>query len=142
MAWKDVELTEEEQQGSGARKFYKFAAIGDKMAGRFVKTQPSTGTYAKPGQLDYVFRVKSAETGAIEEVLVTPPFDAALRLEKATKANMMPVGAAVLLTFVSTRNVGKEHDQKIFSLKVDPTPGPSAPKPPPPKVSGDDDMPF
>lgn len=142
MAFREVDLTEEERAAmQGA--YFKFNAIGDRLMGRFLSTRPSTGTYAKPGQLDYVFRHKNAETGAIEDVTLTPPADLVAKLKKA---GLKP-GWKVSITYASDLDVGKESPMKIFKLLVDDSPAaapaPAAPAPKPaPKPAPADDIDF
>lgn len=124
MAFREVELTEEERAAmSGA--YFKFNAIGDRIVGRFISTRPSTGTFAKPGQLDYTIRHKNAETGAIEDVTLTPPADLAAKLKKA----QLKPGWKVSITYSSDVDVGKESPMKVFKLLVDDSDAPAAAKP-------------
>lgn len=130
MAYKEIELTEEERAAAGA-KFFKFGAIGDKLVGRFIRTQPTTGTYAKAGQLDYVFRTKAGD------VSLSPPADAALKLKKA---NLKP-GNAVMISYERDQDVGKESLMKVFRVLVDDSPAVAKkPEPAPPPVPDDIDF--
>lgn len=142
MAYVEVELTEEEMSGGGL-SYFRFTTLGDTLAGRFVRTQAATGQYAKPGQLDYVFKMK-LEDGSVGEKAISPPVDAARRLEKANKLGHLTPGAAVLLKYVDDKDIGKEKPMRVFSLKIDPTGAASKPAkvvvPPPP--AADDDLPF
>lgn len=142
MAFREVDLTEEERAAlSGS--FFKFNAIGDRLAGKFLSTRPSTGTYAKPGQLDYTFRHKNAE-GVIEDVTLTPPADLAAKLKKAA----LQPGWKVSITYTSDLPTGKESPMKVFKLLVDDSPAaaPAAaappPKPQPKPAPSPDDIDF
>ncbi len=141
MAFREVELTEEERAAmSGA--YFKFSAIGDRLVGRFISTRPSTGTYSKPGQLDYIIRHKNAE-GAIEDVTLTPPADLAAKLKKA----QLKPGWKVSITYASDHDVGKESPMKVFKLLVDDSDPPKAATPAPapapkPKAPAPDDIDF
>lgn len=148
MAFKEVELTEEEKQAmTSGGSFFKFNAIGDRIAGVFLRTQPRTGQYAKTGQLTYVFKAKNAE-GQVVELLCDPPTDAAARLKKAQElkdgdALKLVPGKKMILTYVSNQDVGKESPMKIFKLQVDDAPPSStaaAPKPPPKPAEDDIDF--
>lgn len=141
MAFKEVELTEEERASAGA-KFFKFEAIGAKLTGRFVRTQPQTGQYAKAGAVDYVFRTKEP-SGAIVEVVLNPPADLSLKLKKAA----LTPGRAVAMTYERDLDVGKESPMKIIKLLVDdtpmkPAPAAAPPKAPPPAPAPEDDIDF
>lgn len=140
MAWKDVELSEEER-ASMAQKFYKFEAIGQKLYGRVVRIVPQTGQYAKPGMHDFVIRTKNTETGEIEEVVLNPPTDLAALLKKAGVAP----NHAIEATYASDRDVGKASPMKCFKLRVN-TEAPAqaaAPKPAPaPVPKPADDLEF
>lgn len=143
MAFREVDLTEEERAALSGT-FFKFNAIGDRLLGRFIGTRPSTGTYAKPGQLDYTFRHKNAE-GVVEDVTLTPPADLALKLKKAA----LQPGWKVSITYASEVDTGKESKMKVFKLLVDDSDGaaaaPKAAPPPPapkPKAPAADDIDF
>ena len=139
MAWKDVEVSDEERAGS----FFKFDAIGTKLLGRFVKTVPQTGQYAKPGRVDYVFKVKDAAGNLTEVTVSSSPVDLSAKL---TKARLKP-GYAVKIEYVKAipSDDPSKSAQKIFKVSVDDSPAPAAaakPPPPPPPPSPSDDIPF
>lgn len=137
MAFEEVTLTDEEKAAMSAT-FVKFEAIGDQLAGVFVSTRPATGQYAKPGQLEYVFRRKDATTGEIAEVALNPPTDAAQKLKKAA----LKPGNKVIVKYVSDQDVGKESPMKIFKVLVDRAAA-AAPAPKPaPKPENLDDIAF
>lgn len=138
MAFEEVTLTEEEKAAMSAT-FVKFEAIGDQLGGVFVATRPATGQYAKAGQLEYVFKRKDATTGEISEVILNPPFDAAVKLKKAA----LKPGNKVIVKYVSDQDVGKESPMKIFKVMVDRAAAAPAPAPKPaPKPENLDDIAF
>lgn len=138
MAFRDVELTEEERAALGA-KFKKFDAIGDRVGGLFVKREERNGRYGK--ETVYTIRTKN-EAGVIEDISISSGgnSDAVLKLEKAG----LKQGNKVIVAFTGTRDVGKQHPMKLFKVQVDdsvtPLPPLSAPKPASPKPT--DDIPF
>ncbi len=143
MAYQEVTIPDEELGGSNA-EFFKFNAIGDSLAGLYVKTVASTGTYAKPGQLDYIFYTKR-DDGSVAESRFTPPYAAAKMLGKAAADGLLIPGAAVILKWVRNKPIdGREQPMKIFELKVDHKPKLSGPVVPTPRVkpAPDDDAPF
>ncbi len=147
MAFKPVVLTKEEEEAMAAGgDFYKFTAIGQKLLGRFPKTQPQTGPHAKANRVDYVFRmaVKNEATGAMEpkEVPFTPPTKAAQLLEKAMKGGLLKPNYVVKLSYTADLDVGKESPMKIFELEIDDAPAPAKAAAPPPPPPPDDDLPF
>lgn len=140
MAFEEVTLTKEEtaEIGSGG-SFFKFTAIGEKLAGRFVKTETRRSATYNRDETVYHFRVKQAD-GSIVVVMHTPGVQLARLL---SKANLQP-GNAVLIQYTADQAIeGKPHPMKIFSLKIDRSSAPAAakpPPPPPPEVDGD--VPF
>jgi hypothetical protein len=114
MAFEEVTLTEEEKAALSAT-FVKFEAIGDQFGGVFVSSRSATGQYAKPGQIEYIFRRKDPTSGEISEVLFNPPTDAAQKLKKAA----LKPGNRVAVKYVSDQDVGKESPMKIFKVMVD-----------------------
>jgi len=138
MAFEPVELTEEEKAALGA-KFVKFDAIGDKFVGRFVKTQPATGKYARPGDLGYVFRAKDT-TGAVTESILEPNAGLAAQLKKAA----LQPNYAVRITFSGEQDTGKESPLKLFKVEVDRVlpAGKAATPPPPPKPAASEDIDY
>lgn len=142
MAFRPVTLTKEEEASVGAN-FFKFSSIGQKLLGRYLRTQPQTGPYARAGHLDYVFRIRTDDE-AISEVVFSPPVRAMQLLEKAVKAGMLKPNYAVKITYVSDLDVGKAQPMKNFALEIDdaPTAPAARPPPPPPSPRSDDDIPF
>lgn len=148
MAFKKVELTKEEEEALKGGNYFKFTAVGQKMLGRFVRTQPQTGQFAKQGQLDYVFRANVAHedgTKAVEEVVVNTNKQLNAQL---AKCGLKP-GYAVKITFVSELDVGQQSKMKVYEVEYDDAPpaGKAAPPPPPPPkpaaaAAEDDDVPF
>lgn len=159
MAFKKVELTEEEQKGSGGRKFQKFDAPGDKALALFVRTEKGTANYGD-GPKDvtkYIFWNRTE--GEFE---VTPSMDLEQKLKKATRAEAdggfgleAGKGHLVKMTFTHTQDIpNSTNKKKIFDVQVDTAPDAQfhkgapaevlfakaggAKNPPPP----DDDVPF
>lgn len=127
MAFKTVELTEEEQKGNGGRKFKKFEAVGDKMLALFVKTEKATANYSDgPKEVTkYIFWNRT--DGEFE---VTPTTDLDKKLKKAMKPEsdggfgLAPgLGHLVKIAFASTLPIeGRADPMKIFSVAVDTAP--------------------
>ena len=147
MGFKKVELSKEEEDALQGGNFFKFPTIGTKLLGRFVRTQPQTGQYAKADLLDYVFRarVKNEETGAesIEEVVVNTN----KRLHATLKKCNLKPGYAVKITHTATQDVGQQSPMKLYDVEVDDSPAPAKaaaapPPPPPPPAAADDDLPY
>lgn len=137
MAFEEVTLTDEEKAAMSAT-FIKFEAIGDQFAGVFVSTRPATGQYAKPGQLEYVFKQKNAETGEIAEVAMNPPIDAAMKLKKAA----LKPGNRVIVKFTGEVETGRDKPMKIFLVKVDRSTTTVPAAKPAPKPENLDDIAF
>lgn len=151
MGWTKVELTKEEEEAlQGGGNFFKFTAIGQRLLGRFVKSQKQTGQYAKADLLDYVFRIASKDedgkviAGKTEEVLL----NANKQLHaKLAKCKLQP-GYAVKITFTGEIDVGQPSKMKVYEVEFDASPAPSGaakpppPPPPPPTPAADDDVPF
>lgn len=146
MAFKEVELTEEERAALSGT-FFKFNAIGDRLAGIYVGKRPTTGIGANSGKEDYTFKTKNAE-GAIEQQTLTPPTSLAQQLKKAERDGLLVAGRKVVIQFVSEVDVGKESPMKQFKLLVDDgaaSPAnagtkPAAPKPAPKPAPVPDDF--
>lgn len=138
MAFREVELSDEERAAAGAR-FKKFEAIGDRIAGLFVKQEERDGRFGR--ETVYTFRTKS-EAGLIEDVSLSSGghTDADMKLKKAA----LKQGNKVIVAFTGTRDVGKTNPMKLFKVQVDdsvtPLPPLAAPKPANPKPA--DDIPF
>lgn len=113
MAFVDVELTDEEKAALGM-KYVKFNAIGDKFLGKVTGTRQSTGSYAKPGDLDFVVKTKNTE-GAVVEMLLTPGGDLGPKFRKAG----VRAGFKLRIEYIADRDVGKESPMKVFKLQVD-----------------------
>lgn len=138
MAFREVELTEEERAAMGTR-YKKFEAIGDRIAGLFVSVQDRQGKFGP--ETVYTFRTKN-EQGQVEDIALSSGgnTDAAIKL---SKAGLKP-GNKVIVAFTGTRDVGKTSPMKLFKVQVDdsvtPLPSVSAAKPAAPKPA--DDTPF
>lgn len=147
MAFKKIEIPEDE---GGGRAFFKFNAIGDRLAGVFLSYSISNaGNYGpKP---EYVFRIKGPD-GQPQEVALNPPTRLAMALEKA----QLKKGHKVIAVLTGEKDVGKGSPMKLFEVMVDDSPSAApaqaaapapaaAPKPkPPPPPAGDefDDIPV
>ena len=130
MAFKEVELSAEEQASSG-QTFFKFSAIGDRMAGVFISSKVVAGKFGE--KREYLFRTREGN------VALTPPTDAARKLEKA---NLKP-GWKVIVTYTGDRDVGKEQPMKQFKVLVDTEIGaPVAAPAPVVAAPAVDDLPF
>lgn len=147
MGWTKVELTKEEEEALKGGNFFKFPSIGTKMLGKFVRSQPQTGQYAKKDLLDYVFRAHvTHEDGSktVEEVVVNTNKQLNAQL---AKCGLKP-GSAVKIVFKEELDVGQQSKMKVYDVEFDHNPAPpkgaAAPPPPPPKpdAGGDDDVPF
>lgn len=140
MAFKKIELTEEEQAASNAN-FHKFDQPGDKFSGVFLSVTEEDGKYGK--RKNYKFRTRNAE-GAIVEEVITPPTDLD---RKMNKVQWKP-GYRVQITYTHNQDTGKATPMKIFDFLVDDAPAakaaPKPPPPPPPPPGADelDDIPF
>lgn len=143
MAFEEVVITEEDRKASSG-SFYKFAKVGDRLVGRLVGTKPSTGQYAKPGQLDYT--LKARINGAITEVTISPSFDLQVRLRKASESpGGLKPGHLLEIVYAADVDTGQASPMKQFKLSVDRSPPKSAaptPPPPPPPAAGGDDIDF
>jgi hypothetical protein len=166
MAWKKVELTEDEKKAGSGRPFKKFAAIGDKALGFFVKTEKKTANYTDGPKEETVYVLYGEVVGqdgakSTCEFEITPPTDLKKKLEKAQRAVsddgaglQAGMGHLVQMAYTSTLKVeGRSDPMKIFGLAVDTefvakSPLPAsvvwaksrAPASSPP--AGDDDIPF
>jgi hypothetical protein len=129
VAFREIELTEEERGALGA-KFVKFDAIGDRLAGRFLRSEERDGKFGR--ETLYHFKRKT-EAGQLEEVVLSSGGNSDA-VQKLRKAGIKP-GAAVLITFTATIDVGKAHPMKLFKVLVDDSPA-AKPKP------ADDDLNF
>jgi len=146
MAFKKVTLSPEEEAAlQGGGNFFKFSGIGSKMLGRFVKSQPQTGQYAKKDREDYVFRVAAKDehgqviAGKTEEVTVNATKKLHAQLQKA---HLKP-GWPVKITLIAEIEIGMPNKMPEYDVEFDdsaPAGKPAAPPPPPPPA--DDDIPF
>lgn len=129
MAWKTIELTEEEQKVGGGRPFRKFNAIGDEALGFYVKKEKKSVSYrageAPKEETIYVFYGQHADQNGVKttrEFEITPPTDLKKKLEKAEReAGLAPgMGHLVKMKFTSTLAIeGREDPMKLFTLAVD-----------------------
>ncbi len=138
MAFVDVEIPE----GEGG-SFFKFNAIGDRLAGVFVsKGMGAAGNFG--AKMEYVFKVRKTDgTPGFENVTVNPPTKLGQGFEKA---DLKP-GHRVIATYTGdlptsgkVDSEGKPYSPtKLFKLQVDTAIAPAgaakpaAPPPPPPK---------
>jgi hypothetical protein len=136
MAMREVKIPDGPADGGAERTFKKFLAIGDKMAGFFVKTQMGTGQYQKP---QLVLRTKEG----VDQVADMP-----YNLEQGIKQALsegLKQGHPVMVDFTGTKDIGQQNPMKLFRVRFDPdiTKLP-APKPykPAEQSYGDEDIPF
>jgi hypothetical protein len=168
VAWKTIELTEEEQKAGGGRPFRKFNAIGDDALGFYVKKETKTVNY-KDGPKEeaiYIFYGQIADQHGVKstrEFEVTPPQDLRKKLEKAERpADGTPEGGAglapgmghlVKMKFSSTKQIeGRDDPMKLFTVATDTEFKPQQPLPasvtwaksnaPASKPAPEDDIPF
>jgi hypothetical protein len=111
MAFREVTVDETEN-----KTYFKFNAIGDRLAGVFVSATTVDGQFGP--RREYVFKTKDAGT-----VTLTPSTDLARKLEKAGLAP----GAKVIATYTADKDIGKASPMKMFKVLVD---------------VGSDDIPF
>lgn len=134
MAFKEVELSDAEKAALGG-KFKKFEAIGDRLAGVFVRQEDRQGKFGP--ETVFVFRCKN-ESGVIEEVSLSSGghTDAAVKLRKAA----LKPGNKVMISYASALDVGKQHPMKLFKVLVDTetTTASTMPAPAPKPVVPDD----
>lgn len=162
MAWKTIELTEEEQKAGGGRPFKKFNAIGDEALGFYVKKEETTANYKDGPKKEtvYVIYGKHVDQNGVtsnREIEITPPQDLKKKLEKAEReGGLAPgMGHLIKMKFTSTKTIeGREDPMKLFTVAVDTDFKPTNPLPasvtwaksaaantaPPP--AADDDIPF
>jgi hypothetical protein len=135
MAFREIELTEEERAALGA-KFFKFDAIGDRLVGRFLRSEERDGKFGR--ETLYHFKRKT-EAGQIEEVALSSGGNSDA-IQKLRKAAIKP-GVAVMVTFTATLDVGKANPMKMFKVLVDDSPA-ATPTPAPKPKPADDDLNF
>lgn len=152
MAWRDVDSGPPPE----LPEFFKFAAIGDNFAGKFISYSSKPDEYEgrKYTKHDYTFEAISgigAGIAAIPGKLYTISAHAHLHqgLERAIKDGLIP-GHLVAAKYTGnlTKPDGTATNMKLFKVRIDMEPGakksaaPPAPKPPPPPPPADDDVPF
>ncbi len=101
-------------------QFFKFNAIGDKIAGLYVGHRPATGTYAKPNDLEHMILQRDGLW------ILTPPTDAARKLLKAERDGSLKPGASVMLSYSGDKDVGQQSPMKMIKVLVDPEVKPAA----------------
>lgn len=97
------EVTTPENEG----EFFKFTAIGDKLAGYFAEAYENEGQYGTNHNYKFVTK---------QGVMIFTAKSRALQL--LTAADLKP-GYKVILTYTANRDVGKESPLKLFKLQVD-----------------------
>lgn len=160
MAWKTIELTEEEQKTGGGRPFRKFNAIGDDALGFYVKKETKTVNYSTGAKEEtiYIFYGQIADQHGVKstrEFEITPPQDLRKKLEKAEREEGLApgMGHLVKMKFSSTLKIeGRDDPMKLFAVACDTEFKPQQPLPAsvtwaksggaPPKPAADDDIPF
>lgn len=138
MAFEEVKLTDEETAAlATGGEFFRFNAIGDKLVGRFVKTEERVNQFQKK-EIVYTFKTRTPE-GAVKEVRLSPNVALAKMLEKAE----LKPGHAAMITYTGDLPIeGKPHPMRMFKLAVDRAAGAAAPKPPPPPPPAADDLDY
>lgn len=148
MAMKEVTLDPSEQ-GDGTQ-FLKFDAIGTKFRGLYKGTRAATGTYAKQGEVEYLFKNKEGLHSH------KPGADLKKKLEKAIASGDLKLDYECSIEFTHTRPMvtkdgspmldaqgNPKSPQKILKFMCGPyTPGVAAPAAARPPVPADDDVPF
>lgn len=124
MAFKKIELTEEEMKSGSGRQWKKFVAIGDSAVGFFVRKETATANYNDgPKEITkWIFYGKLTGRPSPEDFEITPPSDLKQRLEKAEKEEGLLPGAGhlVKMTFAKSRVVeGQTDPKKIFEVAVE-----------------------
>lgn len=167
MAWKTVELSEEEKKAGGGRPFKKLAMIGDTALGFFVKEEKKTVNYSNGSKEETIYVLYGQHTdqhgvASTREFEVTAPYDLKRKVDKAQRPpaeggfGLAPgLGHLVKFKFSGTQKIdGRDEPMKIVDLNVDTEPdlkGRTLPAsvtwaksktnaPPPP--AADDDIPF
>ncbi len=126
MAFRDVDPPAPENAGN----YYKFKAMGDRLAGVFLSAKMTTGKFGD--KMEYKFKT------AAGEVTFTPPTDAARKLEAA---ELQP-GHKVIITWTGEKDIGKGMPMKLFRVQVDgEAKKPPAPAKPAPEPGSDFDFP-
>ena len=127
MAFREVELSEEEKKGGG-RKFKKFSAIGDAVLALFVRTEEDTVNYSDGPKRVTKYIFWNRTDGEFE---VTPDTDLAKKLKKAQRPESEGgfgmaegLGHLVKAKFASTLDTGQASPMKVYSLAVDTSPDP------------------
>lgn len=156
MAFKKIELSKEEEESlQGGGNFVKFTAIGQKFLGRFLRSQPQTGTFAKADRADYVFRAPAknedgtVRTGAdgkpvVEEAVINGTKRLHFLLNREIKNGHLKPNYAVKITLIAENDIGQANKEKVFDVEIDDVVGAAKPPPPPPPPadSAADDVPF
>lgn len=127
MAFKTVELDEDELKGGSGRKFKKFEKVGDKLLALFVKTEEGTANYSDGVKKVTKYIFWNRTEGEFE---VTAPTDLDKKLKKAMKSESdggfglaSGLGHLVKIAFASTLPIdGRTDPMKIFSVAVDTAP--------------------
>lgn len=128
MAFRQVELTEEELK-AGGRKFKKFEAIGDKITAFFIGWETQEKDFKQGRGLETVEGLVfwSKQEGEFE---ISPAPDSLKKsINKAMRAESdggvglkERAGHVVKMHFKATRDTGQTHPAKIIAIEVDTTP--------------------
>lgn len=107
------------------RNFFKFAAIGDRLAGWYVGKAAKTANFADgPKQItEYTFR----DAQGVDQI-VNPPKSLLNKLVKAESEGMLTPGCAVIMKFDGTKDIGQASPLKLIALAIDSTPSTKMPK--------------
>jgi hypothetical protein len=131
MAWVDVEVSEQERKelSGGGGNWFKFAAIGDKVWGRFDAYKTREGKYGT----EHNYTV-TQQNGSV--VSFTAPTDLHQKLQKAMRPadgtskggqGLTPgVGHKIAVTYTANQDTGQTSPMKVFRLQCDTSPATQA----------------
>lgn len=135
MAWKTVELSEEEKKAGGGRPFKKLAAIGDTALGFLVSEGKKTVNYSSGPKEETIYVLFGQHTdqhgvASTREFEVTAPYDLKRKVDKAKRPpadggfGLAPgMGHLVKFKFSGTQKIdGRDEPMKIIDLQVDTEP--------------------
>ena len=138
MAFKEVPVDESEVVPT-AGEFFKFQAIGDKLAGIFISYKERKKDFGDgKGEKtfhDYTFKTKDGLR------TISANFDLHARMKAAQVKMGLKPGHKVMITYTNDRPIeGQSTPMKQHKVQVDTET--SAPKPPPPPPPAEDDFEF
>jgi hypothetical protein len=133
MAWKKVELTEEEKKAGGGRPFKKFSAVGDSALGFFVEIEEQSKTFnAAEGPkivTAYIFYGEVVGQDGVKstrEFEITAPYDLDRQLKKAMRPEseggyglVAGMGHLVKMKRTGSQDTGQASPMGLFEVAVD-----------------------